>query len=125
MDPNGERMGIALALKESSLLGDYNGNGLVEQGDLDLVLGNWGTQTPPIPPTWTNDPPSGLVDQQELDRVLGNWGRSGAASVRASTVGATGVPEPGAAMLLLLAVSSTLVGWRRSCRFPFLLADLP
>ena len=57
------------------LEGDYNGNGLVEQGDLDLVLLNWGTDTSVTTPAgWTNDLPDSRIDQNELDRVLLNWG---------------------------------------------------
>jgi hypothetical protein len=58
--------------------GDYNGSGLVEQADLDLVLGNWGRSAANVPATWINDLPSGIVDQSELDGVLSNWGASAA-----------------------------------------------
>ena len=51
-------------------MGDYNGNRAVEQGDLDLVLLNWCTETPPIPAGWTANPPEGLIGQEELDSVL-------------------------------------------------------
>ena len=54
--------------------GDYNGNGLVEQADLDLVLTNWGHSAASIPAGWFHDFPLGVVDQRELDRVLLNWG---------------------------------------------------
>ena len=55
-----------------ALVGDYNDSGSVEQGDLDLVLNNWGQ-------TRTFDPSgdafaTDAVDQEELDRVLNNWG---------------------------------------------------
>ena len=55
--------------------GDYNGNGVVEQGDLDLVLLNWGYSISNPPAIgWANDLPTGAIDQGELDRVLLNWG---------------------------------------------------
>jgi hypothetical protein len=80
--------------------GDYDGNGIVEQGDLDLVLLNWGTATASVPITWTTARPNGIVDQQELDAVLLKWGTTYALGAEA------GVPEPStwvlvAAVLLL------------------------
>jgi hypothetical protein len=56
--------------------GDFNDDGIVEQGDLDLVLLHWGQDGNNIPPTWFGPPPTGLVDQDELDAVLLNWGAS-------------------------------------------------
>jgi hypothetical protein len=63
----------------AGLSGDYNGNGVVEQADLDLVLLHWGADgtTPPV--GWIQGLPSGAIDQQELDAVLLNWGASLAA----------------------------------------------
>ena len=58
----------------TALEGDYNGNGTVEQADLDLVLLYWGQAAANAPPAWTNSRPSGVVDQAELDAVLLNWG---------------------------------------------------
>jgi hypothetical protein len=80
------------------LAGDFNGNGNVEQADLDLALLNWGADGT-LPPTgWINDLPTGLIDQEELDAVLLGWGNSypGAAAAPA-------VPEPHSAVLMLLA----------------------
>ena len=79
------------------LTGDYNGSGQVEQGDLDLVLLNWGGPSDPAPNGWVNDlPKPNIVDQEELDGVLLNWG--------ASTSAAAGVvPEPSSLLLLVLA----------------------
>jgi hypothetical protein len=56
--------------------GDFNGNGQVEQADLDLVLLYWGQDGASLPSTWTGPPATGLVDQDELDAVLLNWGAS-------------------------------------------------
>jgi hypothetical protein len=86
------------------LPGDYSGNGLVEQADLDLVLGNWGADAGSVPATWVNDPPVGFVDQAELDKVLGNWGSM------APGLGAAGaVPEPHTwGLLVVLAATIAL-----------------
>jgi hypothetical protein len=85
------------------LPGDYNASGAVEQGDLDLVLLNWGNQlTDPAGAGWITHFPSGLVDQTELDTVLLNWGSSVA-------VGTAAVPEPSSlALLAVLLVLGSL-----------------
>jgi hypothetical protein len=98
------------------LPGDYNNNGLVEQADLDLVLGNWGKSATAVPSTWTNDLPIGTVDQAELDGVLTNWGAqiAAAATALASTAG---VPEPATWLLgLTVAVSGAVLAATRSAR---------
>ncbi len=66
------------ALATPALAGDFNNSGQVEQGDLDLVLQNWGrdTDTQGVPAGWTGDPADGLIEQSELDRVLQNWGNT-------------------------------------------------
>ncbi len=82
----------------SVLLGDLDGSGQVEQGDLDIVLQNWGTGT------FTGDTDAlvggafdGTVDQNELDVVLQNWGSTGSPDFAGLTV-----PEPASAALLAL-----------------------
>ncbi len=77
-------------------LGDYNASGQVEQGDLDLVLQNWGldTDTAGVPSGWLHDLPLGLIEQAELDRVLLNWGSS--ATPDFGGFGFPGLPEPSA-----------------------------
>ncbi len=79
------------------LPGDFDGSGQVEQGDLDLVLQNWGldTNAAGVPNGWTNDPPQGVVDQGELDRVLQNWG-----SATSPDLSALSVPEPAASAVV-------------------------
>jgi hypothetical protein len=89
--------------------GDYNANGTVEQGDLDLVLLNWGQSSTPAPPGWFQNLPSGPIDQGELDGVLLNWGNSAAGSQLA----AGSVPEPGAWVLALVALAGGLIIARR------------
>ncbi|MEM1026643.1 MAG: hypothetical protein AAGJ38_01005 [Planctomycetota bacterium] len=78
-----------------ALAGDFNASGSVEQGDLNLVLTNWGG-------TRTFDDGTSIfatdnVDQEELNVVLSNWG----ASARPSFEGFN-IPEPASALLLAL-----------------------
>ena len=104
INPEGNPEGWLVRLDEippPALLGDYNGSGLVEQADLDLVLSHWGVDGSVPPDGWINDLPDGFIDQAELDRVLSNWGSASAA------LGATtAVPEPSS---LLLAVGLALL----------------
>jgi uncharacterized membrane protein len=53
--------------------GDFNGNGQVEQGDLDWVLLNWGLGEDGGDARSVG--PGGNVGQAALDAVLLNWGR--------------------------------------------------
>jgi hypothetical protein len=95
--------------RPDSLAGDYNGNGAVEQADLDLVLLNWGDAAISLPPTWTNERPrGGIVDQAELDRVLLNWGNA------IPRGGSAAVPEP--ATVLLVGLFLAAVSTRAYCR---------
>ena len=79
----------------AGLAGDYNDSGSVEQGDLDLVLNNWGSDRTAGFVANTDGLTSLQVDQEELDRVLNNWGSSAAPSFEGSAV-----PEPAALALL-------------------------
>ncbi|MEM1027293.1 MAG: PEP-CTERM sorting domain-containing protein [Planctomycetota bacterium] len=75
-----------------ALLGDFNGSGSVEQGDLNLVLNNWGDAR-----TFDDGVSSfatETVDQEELNAVLNNWGSSIAPAL------GNAVPEPAALSLL-------------------------
>ncbi len=101
--PEGLRLSDVFA---ASLVGDYNGNGTVEQGDLDLVLNRWGAARD----GWYNADgfATVAVDQEELDRVLNQWG-----SAVTPSFGAVVVPEPGVAMGWVVL---TIIGWRgRGC----------
>lgn len=72
--------------------GDFTGDGLVDNSDLNLLLANWGGVSNPLPNGWDGDPPvGGLIDNDELNALLGNWG-----------VGVTAVPEPATLVLTLL-----------------------
>ncbi|MEM1026948.1 MAG: PEP-CTERM sorting domain-containing protein [Planctomycetota bacterium] len=92
----------------SGLTGDYNGSGAVEQGDLNLVLSNWGQARPfdAVGDPFTTPP----VDQEELNRVLSNWGSSNAPSFAGFEV-----PEPGILAATLVGLSGMLARRRSSC----------
>ncbi len=94
----------------AALIGDYNFSGQVEQGDLDLVLQNWGVDSnvDGVPAGWLADLPTGLIEQNELDRVLTNWGDTASPDF----AGASNVPEP-ASLILLTGLSAALT--RRRC----------
>lgn len=73
------------------LAGDFNGDGAVDNNDLNLLLANWGQST--VPAEWVNGF-EGVVDNDELNALLANWGLGTGASV----------PEPNAATLAWLAL---------------------
>ncbi len=73
----------------AGLAGDYNDSGSVEQGDLDLVLNNWGGPRTAGFVANADGFNTDNVDQEELDRVLNNWGSGSAPSFAV-----TAVPEP-------------------------------
>ena len=75
----------------ATLPGDFDGDGRISQGDLDLVLLNWGADTSAgLPDGWLGDPTAdGLISQNELDQVLLNWGNTQWPTTAAATV-----PEP-------------------------------
>ena len=85
------------------LAGDYNDSGSVEQGDLDLVLNNWGGPKPAGFIANADGFSTDNVDQEELDRVLNNWGSSGTPNFNG-----VAVPEPAALALLTGLASLTL-----------------
>ncbi|MEM8782158.1 MAG: endo-1,4-beta-xylanase [Planctomycetota bacterium] len=87
----------------ASLPGDFNGNGRVEQGDLNLVLNNWGRAlSDPAAAGWWNGAPEGVVDQAELNLVLNHWGASTGPDLQGLD---TPIPEPAAALGLATALS--------------------
>jgi hypothetical protein len=87
--------------------GDYDDSGQVAQGDLDLVLLNWGKTVPPdpVPAGWINQQPSGLIGQGALDGVLLNWGNTAGSGAALGV--ASNVPEPATFFMLVAAV----MGW--------------
>jgi hypothetical protein len=94
----------------SSVDGDYDNSGQVDQGDLDLVLLNWGRMlADPFAARWINDSPAGIVDQDALDGILLSWGAgSNTPPIAAS------VPESEALYLALLAAMLAMVCVRRN-----------
>jgi hypothetical protein len=90
----------SLVIPPGGVPGDYNGNGTVEQADLDLVLLNLGDDGATPPGGWINDLPTGTIDQAELDGVLLNWGNAGGLGA------AAGVPEPATWLLICLAAAA-------------------
>ncbi|MEM7576722.1 MAG: hypothetical protein AAF328_04525 [Planctomycetota bacterium] len=82
------------------LPGDFDGNGQVGQGDLNLVLNNWGEPSyndgPESFTGWVADYPDNLVSQNELNRVLNGWGDTAPPDFRGATV-----PEPAALLGLI------------------------
>ncbi|TWT46603.1 FG-GAP repeat protein [Botrimarina hoheduenensis] len=78
--------------------GDFNGDRKVDNGDLNLLLGSWGSST--VPAAWINGFVA-PVDNGELNLLLGDWGFGVS----------TAVPEPTAALLLMTLITlSQLVG---------------
>ncbi|MEM1026889.1 MAG: SGNH/GDSL hydrolase family protein [Planctomycetota bacterium] len=88
-----------------ALTGDYDGDGRVAQGDLNLVLSNWGRDVAAngAPAGWVGAAPLGTVDQTELNGVLGAWGSSAIPDLRGVVV-----PEPAVVALLVGAAWSGL-----------------
>ncbi|MEM8496016.1 MAG: hypothetical protein AAF663_11600 [Planctomycetota bacterium] len=83
------RSGSVDLVRAATLAGDFDTNGAVAQGDLNLVLNNWGQATAP---GWIALAQlEGTVDQAELNAVLNNWG----ASQTTPGLGVSQVPEPG------------------------------
>ncbi|MEO1496340.1 MAG: endonuclease [Planctomycetota bacterium] len=99
--PGEETQTLALTLRSEvvsagPLPGDFNGDGVVDNGDLNLLLPNWGASTSPLPSGWVGDPPIGaIVDNDELNRLLPNWG-----------AGIDAVPEPTTAAVLVLSLAT-------------------
>ncbi|MEM7576927.1 MAG: hypothetical protein AAF328_05560 [Planctomycetota bacterium] len=85
------------------LAGDYDGDGQVAQGDLNLVLNNWGSVR--AFEDNVTDFSTANVDQEELNGVLNNWGSTNVPSFEGFAV-----PEPGVAVV---AMSAGLLGLRR------------
>ncbi|MEM7627697.1 MAG: PQQ-dependent sugar dehydrogenase [Planctomycetota bacterium] len=112
--PNGElfisskRTGEIYLVTNTVLEGDYNGDGFVSQGDLNMILLNWGAGV--TPDGWYSyDAFDGNISQNELNDVLLNWG-----SGRAPVTSVAAIPEPHS--VLLLSLGSLLTVARRRTR---------
>lgn len=81
--------------------GDFDDSGLVDNGDLSLVLNNWGDPVPPTPTGWINQiPTDGFVNNNDLSAVLDNWGNSQGSGSLVNLA----VPEPTSALLVIVAL---------------------
>lgn len=80
-----------VAVVAGGVPGDFNGDGRVDNGDLNLLLGSWGAST--VPGDWVNGFVA-PVDNGELNALLGGWGFG----VPAAT------PEPTGVLLLMAGV---------------------
>jgi len=77
------------------LAGDLDGDGFVGIGDLNIVLGNWNQNVPPANPL--ADPSGdGFVGIDDLNEVLGNWNAGTPPNSNAA------IPEPASLVLLAL-----------------------
>jgi hypothetical protein len=76
--------------------GDLNGDGMVGSADLDIVRANWGQSVEAGCLSCGDPSGDGTVGSADLDIVRANWGRTAAAAA---------IPEPGTAMLLLVAAA--------------------
>ena len=85
--------------------GDFNGNGEVELGDLNLVLFNWNSGS--VPPQWVNQIPTDMVGLGELNAVLFNWGNMALAAT---------VPEPTNLVLVIMGCLLTAQWMGARCR---------
>ena len=86
--------------------GDFNGDGVVGQSDLDLVLLNWGDDK--VPAGWVDRALfDGQLSQNELDLVLLNWGSQ-------TPPDPAVIPEPAAAAILACLLPTALL--HRRCR---------
>lgn len=99
---------------DAALLGDFSGNGAVENADLTLLLNNWAMSSTPVPAGWigTPQPTAPSIDNDELTALLNNWGKSvGSGSV---SVSGTNVPEPTTLVMALFACGLLVFGARGS-----------
>ena len=86
------------------LPGDFDGNGSVGNGDLTLLLDNWGDAVPPTPTGWNGlAPTTPGVGNDELTALLDGWGDVADA--------ASAVPEP--TTLLLAVMGACILGIHR------------
>lgn len=87
---------------------DFDGNCMVGDGDLTLLLANWGQPVPPIPSGWIGAAPTAPgIGDDELTTLLSTWGQTAQGPLLT-----TPTPEPSTALLSLigLVIASR---WRR------------
>jgi hypothetical protein len=77
------------------LPGDFDGNGSIGNGDLTLMLDNWGETVPPSPVGWIGwQPTAPGIGNDELTYLLDGWGTTAGLPETAAAV-----PEPAALLL--------------------------
>jgi hypothetical protein len=88
---------------QQPILGDFDDSGAVENGDLTLLLNNWGQAVPPVPTGWNGlpQPTEPAIDNDELTALLNNWGATAGTGSGASTRAV--VPEPASSLIASLA----------------------
>jgi hypothetical protein len=92
------------------IVGDFDGSGAVGNGDLTLLLDNWGDAIPPVPTGWTGyQPTPNAVGNDELTALLDSWGDI---APGAGSLGGV-VPEPTSGALLVLGMFAGLGVSRR------------
>ncbi len=76
----------------ANLPGDANGDGVVDDRDLNIVLGNWGSSSA----TWSDGDfdANGVVDDRDLNVLLGAWGNTAASDGGDEPVLAAAPTEP-------------------------------
>jgi len=85
--------------------GDFNGDGIVDQGDLELVSANWGMSVDAGNFLLGDGSGDGMVGVADMDIVLAQWGNGTLVSP------ITAVPEPGTLGVLIM--GGWLLGRRR------------
>jgi hypothetical protein len=93
---------IPLTAPDCLCAADFNADGAVDQGDLDMVLLNWGEFL--LPGTWPHQQPD-VVRQSSLDAVLLAWGDVSPAKL----MGTSAVPEPSAMLLAAIVIAAACV----------------
>ena len=100
-------LGVTVSDHFGTVPGDYNGSGVVEAGDLNLVLSHWGEEAHPAPEGWLYGlPRAPYIDAWELNHVLDHWGNYGA--VAASHATPHQVPEPSSGLIITLVLGMAL-----------------
>ena len=98
---------FSLTVADAILAGDYNADGVVDAADYSVWRDNLGASEG----TLVNDVSGGIIGTAQYDAWRSNYGATAAVSLAA-----TSVPEPSAATILSLLLSSALVQRRRSTR---------
>lgn len=69
--------GVVHDTRFGCLCPDFDGNGSIGDGDLTLLLANWGKAVPPVPAGWTGAQPTAPgIGDDELTSLLSGWGQS-------------------------------------------------